>query len=62
MKVRYIGNCYPASLQHNKIYDVIEIDPVCGWYRIMDETEEDYLFPPDIFDVLETHTTREITE
>ena len=50
MKVRYIGeNC--VSLTNNKIYEVISIEK--DWYRIMDDTEEDYLFPPELFDTVE---------
>lgn len=62
MKVKYHGAGYSVSLLHGKIYDVIEIDPVCGWYRIIDETEDDYLFPPNLFDVIENTNAKEITE
>ena len=24
-----------------------------GWYRIVDETDEDYLYPPEFFEVIE---------
>lgn len=35
----------------NKIYDVLSIEK--GWYRIVDESEEDYLYPPEKFEVVE---------
>lgn len=42
---------YGISLTSGKIYEVIGIE--YGSYRIIDDTEEDYLFFPDIFDVVE---------
>ena len=50
MKVRYKGESN-VSLTKNKIYDVIAIEKT--WYRIVDETGEDYLFPPDEFEIVE---------
>ena len=41
MKVRYIGKTN-VSLTNNKIYEVQTIES--GMYRIVDDTEEDYLF------------------
>lgn len=52
MKVKYLGENDPLELLNNKIYNVLEIDEVCGWYRIVDETGEDYLFPPEDFDIV----------
>ncbi len=51
MKVKYIGDYYKVSLINGKIYDVIKIED--GWYRIVDETEEDYLFSPTEFEIIE---------
>ena len=46
--VKYNGrDC--VSLTHGKEYEVLAIEN--GWFRIMDDTDEDYLFPPDDFDV-----------
>ena len=50
MKVRYIGPDRVA-IEHGKIYDVISIEK--GWYRIMTEIEEDYLFPPKAFEIID---------
>lgn len=50
MKVKY-KNESDVSLTKGKIYDVISIDK--NWYRIVDDTEEDYLFDPKEFDVVE---------
>lgn len=46
MKVKYIGESC-VSLTNGKIYEVITIED--GWYRIVDDTDEDYLFDPDKF-------------
>lgn len=50
MKVRYI-NKSDVSLTNGKIYSVIAIEDT--WYRIVDDTEEDYLFSPDEFEIVE---------
>lgn len=62
MIVKYLGESYPVSLLQNKIYDVIEVEPTCGWYRIIDETGEDYIFPPMLFDVIEELDSPERTK
>lgn len=53
MKVKYIGESDPLELLNGKIYDVIEIDEISDWYRIVDETQDDYLFPPEDFEIVE---------
>ncbi len=50
MKVRYLGQDMVA-LCRGKVYDVMCIEK--GWYRIMTEINEDYLFPPDAFEIME---------
>ena len=47
MIVKYIGNSDPLMLLYGKSYKVIDIER--GWFRIIDETGEDYLYPPDLF-------------
>ena len=50
VKVKYIGpTC--VSLINGKEYDVLAIEKTC--YRIIDETEEDYLFMPEEFEIVE---------
>lgn len=51
MKVKFIGHGSPLSLLEGKEYEVVSIE--CGWFRIVDETEEDYLYPPEQFEVTE---------
>ncbi|MDD6155270.1 MAG: hypothetical protein PUB39_06935 [Eubacteriales bacterium] len=50
LKVKYIGPDLVA-LTSGKVYDVISVEK--GWYRIMTELEEDYLFPPEAFEIVE---------
>ena len=49
MMVRYIGQRDTVALDRSKIYAVLSIEK--GWYRIMTELDEDYLFPPDVFEI-----------
>ena len=51
MKVKYKGESDPLSLIHDKVYDVLSVE--YGYYRIVDETGEDYLYEPDDFEVVE---------
>ena len=50
MKVRYIGKTN-VSLTNNKIYEVQAIES--GMYRMVDDTDEDYLFEPSKFEIVE---------
>lgn len=59
MKVRVIESqrekapCTTCDLLPGKIYDVIEITPKWKWYRIVDECGEDYMYPPELFEIVE---------
>lgn len=68
MKVRCISNRFQLTQEENghllpvtdaditiwldigKIYEVIAVER--KWYRLVDESGEDYLYPPDLFEVL----------
>ena len=50
MYVKYIGDKDSIAFDRSKIYKVISIEK--GWYRIMTELEDDYLFPPEIFEII----------
>lgn len=53
MKVKYIGKQYlDTAFEKDKIYEVISVEK--GWYRIMTELDEDYLFPPECFEVVDS--------
>ena len=51
MKVKWLGKTDFLVLTNNKIYDVISIER--GWYRIRDDSGDDYLYPPDMFEIVE---------
>lgn len=50
IQVRFIGESNPLVLTNGKIYDVLSIEK--EWYRIVDETGDDYLFPPNLFEMI----------
>ena len=51
MKVRYLGKTEFLMLTNNKVYDVISVEK--GWYRVVDDSGEDYLYPPKYFEIVE---------
>ena len=51
MKVKFVGDWDTLALEKGKVYDVISVEK--GWYRIMTELDEDYLFPPQLFEIVE---------
>ncbi|MCI5802558.1 MAG: hypothetical protein SOX72_00965 [Oscillospiraceae bacterium] len=48
VKVKYIGEDDPLSLRNGKIYDALVSQK--GWYCIVDETNEEYAYPPELFE------------
>ena len=59
LKAKYIGKIEPdipnsykifMDVLPGKVYEVLSIEN--GWYRIIDESGEDYLYPPENFDVV----------
>lgn len=53
-KVRYIGDTVSLEMTHGKIYSVLSIER--GWYRIIDDTGEDYLYPAGNFEGVNDET------
>ncbi len=51
MKVKFTAESDTIALNKDKIYNVISVEK--GWYRIVCELDEDYLFPPDAFEIVE---------
>jgi hypothetical protein len=47
MKVVYLGKSSPLALIRDRVYEVMAEER--GWYRIIDETGEDYLYPKTLF-------------
>ena len=54
MRVKYIGNLDTIALKEGKVYEVMSIEK--GWYRIMTELDEDYLFQPKFFEIVNHET------
>ena len=51
MKVVYLGPTESHTLEHGKVYEVLSEED--GWYRIIDKSGEDYLYPKDEFKTIE---------
>lgn len=51
MIVKYIDEYETPALDRDKEYEVLSVER--GWFRIMTELGEDYLFPPEAFEVIE---------
>lgn len=50
MKVKYKGKTDFLVLTHNRVYEVKSIEK--DWYRVIDDSDEDYLYPPEWFDII----------
>lgn len=48
---KYVGDYETPALDRGESYTVLSIEK--GWYRIITELGEDYLFPPEQFEVIE---------
>ena len=57
IKVLYKGKSHPLYLINGKIYKVLSVEK--NWYRIIDESGEDYLYPPDLFEVVENEELKD---
>ena len=51
MKVKFLGKTEFLVLTNGKIYDVLSVER--GFYRIVDDSGEDYLYPPEYFEIVE---------
>ena len=52
-KRKTIAPLYTGDLLEGKQYEAVIDDGKNKWYRIIDESGEDYLYPPELFDVIE---------
>lgn len=52
-KYKFVGEDAGISLTKGVIYDCVGYDKELGLIRIVDDTEEDYLFKPDNFELIE---------
>lgn len=60
MIVKYTGEGSELSLLNGKEYAVESTE--CGWYRIVDESGEDYLYPPQSFEIVEAEPVPPVTQ
>ena len=51
MKVKYIGSVIDADLTYGKIYECLGQEYDC--YIVIDESDEDYLYPINEFEIME---------
>lgn len=51
IKVRHIGKDNPLALRYGKIYEAIVGQK--GMYCIVDETGEEYVYNPKLFEIVE---------
>lgn len=51
MKAKYLRDSRGISLTKDKLYEVLGYES--GFIRIIDNTEEDYLYDPDDFEIIE---------
>ena len=47
---KYIGEDDPLMLRAGKIYDARVLQK--NWYGIVDETNEEYAYPPELFEMV----------
>ncbi len=51
MKVIWKGKTEFLALTNGKEYTVLSVEK--GWYRLIDDSGDDYLYPPENFDVVD---------
>lgn len=52
MKVKYKEKTEPLCLTEEKVYEVLSIEGP-GWYRVIDDSGEDYLYSPECFEIVD---------
>ena len=55
MKVKYKGESTSYGLEQDEIYEVISIEN--DFYRIVDKSNEDYLYSKNFFEIVEETPT-----
>ena len=51
MKVKWKGKTEFLMLTHDQIFDVVAVEK--NWYRIVDDSGDDYLYPPENFEIVQ---------
>ena len=60
MKVKYIKETAIPIMTYGKVYEVLSIER--GYYRIMDDTNDDYLYAPTSFEIIDDSDREELIE
>jgi|InofroStandDraft_1065614.scaffolds.fasta_scaffold17094_5 hypothetical protein len=50
-QVRWLGPTEFLMLTNQKVYTVLSVEK--EWYRVVDDSGEDYLYPPELFEIVE---------
>lgn len=50
MRAKYSGKTEFLVLTNGKVYEVLSVER--DWYRIVDDSGEDYLYPPELFELV----------
>lgn len=50
MRAKYLGKTEFLVLTNGKVYEVLSVERDC--YRIVDDSGEDYLYPPELFELV----------
>jgi hypothetical protein len=51
VKVKYIGKTSKLTMTNGKIYEARDCGR--GWYALIDETGEEYAYPPHLFEAMD---------
>lgn len=51
IKVKYNGEDNPLALRNGKVYEARVLKK--NWFGIVDETNEEYAYPPELFEMVE---------
>lgn len=51
VKIKYIGEDNPIALRTGKVYEGRALKK--GWFGVIDETHEEYAYPPEVFEIVD---------
>ena len=50
MRAKCLGKTEFLVLTNGQVYEVLSVER--DWYRIVDDSGEDYLYPPELFELV----------
>ena len=50
--VIFHGDDDPLTFYDGEVYEAVGIDELTGWFYVIDETGESYMYPPSMFEVV----------